>query len=678
MLLLGLAASAMGNTYYVDLASGSDANNGTSTSTPWKHAPGMGSGSMSYSASASDSFIFKGGVTWDKTCFPMWVPGTSAGHLMYYGVDKTWYLGASWTRPVFDAQGSALGSGGLNRMVSYNSGGGYPGNIQYDNIEFAGYYWDSSSQDYGSSIINMQQATNFIVSNCLFDKWSHNTSANGTHDTYCILGDTAGMYPGTVATNCVFDGSGGDGRSMMAAYCIWKVSHCVITNLSNGALPSGYPGEVDHCWIGPINGSFDPNDHENSIETEGPAGTYYIHHNIIDGAIAVCISAGDVGNLYYIYDNLIINSIPYPIEIDSSIATNKSATAYVWNNTIIGSSGQCISCGRGYNTLYAQNNQFIAGGVDSSKCVSATIDHNYSDSTLAAAESEGYTYANWFQPVSGSSPTVGAGVDVSSSGVPDITKDLNGLTRSGSWDIGAYQFSTNSLPSYSLTVVNGSGGGTYTSNSVVNITANLIGGETFNNWSVVPPAFAALVNNTNALTTTVAMNTNLTLTANYVTNPPLPLPGTGVVIPAGNATITSPFVLANGCISQPVETTDPAAGGEAIFTFTVTKGDNYVVQALVNAPSAANNSFFVNIDAEPVSPTMIWDTPITTNFAPVTVSWRGNGTDTSDQFVPKVFAIATGTHQLIIRGREMNVQLQNVAILPSPPDNMHAVVSASR
>jgi hypothetical protein len=58
---------AIAATYYIDYVSGLDSNNGTTTSTPWKHAPGMVGFAGSYSHSAGDVFVFKGGVTWTAT-----------------------------------------------------------------------------------------------------------------------------------------------------------------------------------------------------------------------------------------------------------------------------------------------------------------------------------------------------------------------------------------------------------------------------------------------------------------------------------------------------------------------------------------------------------------------------------------------------------------------------------
>jgi len=149
-------------------------------------------------------------------------------------------------------------------------------------------------------------------------------------------------------------------------------------------------------------------------------------------------------------------------------------------------------------------------------------------------------------------------------------------------------------------------------------------------------------------------------------------PPAGNVIQATSGAINSPFIVTNSYIYQPVQTTTPTNGGSAYYQFTITNAGNYVIQVLVSAPNDGANSLYVNIDAEPQDPTMIWDIPLTSGFEERVVSWRGNGTDTSNQFVPKIFSLSQGTHQLVIRGREANVQLQNFAILqiPLPPQNL--------
>jgi hypothetical protein len=156
------------------------------------------------------------------------------------------------------------------------------------------------------------------------------------------------------------------------------------------------------------------------------------------------------------------------------------------------------------------------------------------------------------------------------------------------------------------------------------------------------------------------------------------LPGLSFESVAG--VITLPFVAnAGGYISQPSET-GLVDGGRALYAFTITAAGDYTIFANMNTPSDAANSFFINIDAEPVDPEMIWDIlPLTTGFENRTVSWRGNGTFDSPQYLNKVFTLSAGTHQLIVRGREGGAQLGRITIAPvaatppSPPSNLQVL-----
>jgi hypothetical protein len=115
-------------------------------------------------------------------------------------------------------------------------------------------------------------------------------------------------------------------------------------------------------------------------------------------------------------------------------------------------------------------------------------------------------------------------------------------------------------------------------------------------------------------------------------------------------------------ISQPSETS-LAGGGRAVYAFTVTTPGDYVIEALALAPSAAENSVFVNIDSEPIDPQSIWHVPVSTTVQSYQVSWQGNGTFDNPELAPKVFTLSAGVHQLIIRGREPNTQIQQVSIV---------------
>jgi hypothetical protein len=146
---------------------------------------------------------------------------------------------------------------------------------------------------------------------------------------------------------------------------------------------------------------------------------------------------------------------------------------------------------------------------------------------------------------------------------------------------------------------------------------------------------------------------------------PPPAPPQEVTLPAPLGVVANPFLITNDHIYQPVET-GVTNGGRAAYSFTIPNAGNYVIRALVNATNSGANSFYVNIDAEPQDPYMIWDVPLTAGFEEHVVSWRGNGTFDNDEFVPKLFNLAQGSHQLIIRGREAYTLLQNMTILQYP------------
>ena len=150
--------------------------------------------------------------------------------------------------------------------------------------------------------------------------------------------------------------------------------------------------------------------------------------------------------------------------------------------------------------------------------------------------------------------------------------------------------------------------------------------------------------------------------------PASPVAATGekaaaATIPASAAVVTAPLVLKDGAISQP-EQTELADGGKATFSFTVARAGNYVIHAQVNAPGEDSNSFFINIDAPPEDPMMIWDMDVTAGFEERIVSWRGKGEPESDEFKPKVFKLSAGAHKIFVVGREP-AQLKSVSVRPA-------------
>ena len=130
-----------------------------------------------------------------------------------------------------------------------------------------------------------------------------------------------------------------------------------------------------------------------------------------------------------------------------------------------------------------------------------------------------------------------------------------------------------------------------------------------------------------------------------------PAASDSATIPATAAKVSAPLVLKDGAIGQP-EVTELSDGGKAVFEFSVPKAGTYVIHAVVDAPGEEANSFFLNIDAPPEDPVMIWDIDVTSGFEERIVSWRGKGEPENDEFKPKRFTLTAGAHKLFIVGRE--------------------------
>ena len=137
---------------------------------------------------------------------------------------------------------------------------------------------------------------------------------------------------------------------------------------------------------------------------------------------------------------------------------------------------------------------------------------------------------------------------------------------------------------------------------------------------------------------------------------------------ASAAALTAPMVLTNDYLVMAADQQEVAGGGKAVFNFSVTNAGSYQIETLVNAPDESSNSFFMNIDAQPVDPDMIWDIPVTTGFEKRVISWRGNGDSTTDQFAPKSFKLEAGAHTLVVIGREPGTLLKSVTVCPAPPE----------
>jgi hypothetical protein len=136
--------------------------------------------------------------------------------------------------------------------------------------------------------------------------------------------------------------------------------------------------------------------------------------------------------------------------------------------------------------------------------------------------------------------------------------------------------------------------------------------------------------------------------------------GPPIVLEAEDGLVQAPFTTLHGVVWQEVQTINPLDGGLLQIDFEVTIPGSYTVRALVNAPDGSANSFFVNIDAEPVAPEMTWNiSPLTSGFDERYVSRFG---DPGPLGTPTRFDLDAGTHTLFIRGREMFTKIDRIVI----------------
>jgi len=146
------------------------------------------------------------------------------------------------------------------------------------------------------------------------------------------------------------------------------------------------------------------------------------------------------------------------------------------------------------------------------------------------------------------------------------------------------------------------------------------------------------------------------------TSSPTPSPTTDLYWQAEEGSLNG-FEVTADYIYQASEVSEPAAGGEARFSFNLLEPGNYAIKALVRASDLGSNSFFVNIDSQPSSPQMIWDIEPDPNFQERIVAWRGSGLAESNYNRPQIFSLSAGNHTIIIRGREANVQLDSLELI---------------
>jgi hypothetical protein len=445
--------------YYIDYLAGSDSNDGTDKSAPWRHAPSMSGCAdlcMVTALNPGDRIAFKGGVTWDSHAFPMDIRRSgSSDNPIYYGVDKTWFVGSAWTRPEFDLNGKTFtGSPVLVSSASF---------VTLDEIEIKNTQLNSIEPYPISGVITVKGAAGVTIRNCYVHGWgvANPVPAGAARAAIAFL-DYA--YDGAVE-GCMLDGSPA-GETAVGVYGGKLIRGNIIQNVPNAiVIESDQESvEISENRIFNVRRSVNPSQSESGIVVWGPARIHdNVIHDLTPEATAVSLQSFSLEFAVnqYVYDNLVWN-VGTRAAIAVGLSGGLGSNLFIYNNSIHAGPTACVQVLPGPfagANLTVANNHCISnqttlpafcwiGASTNSKCGSAASSTLLTNTvmTVSAAGAEGYAMANSFQPTSGSSSTVGAGTNLTavctSAGSALCADRLDRPRPSGSgpWDTGAYVY----------------------------------------------------------------------------------------------------------------------------------------------------------------------------------------------------------------------------------------------
>lgn len=481
------AVLAAGNTYYIDYGSGSDTNLGTSKAAPWKRAPGMAGFAGTYVHNEGDTFVFKGGQTWPYETLPMYITKSGgAGNPDTYTSDTSWYSGSSWTKPIFDGGQQYPGSVttlGLNSfLIGNNSSPGYSNilveNLQVQNVGAPSDGSGTGIQFVGGSSIEIRNVT-FIPHSA--QAFAYTNSTGGTtshiyiHDNDISYAGRGVIYgwPGSLVDDVqVYNNNWlgltnpygafhGDGLMVgCPAYCTADLGP-TMTNISF------HDNKFYGLWTGRATAQFYSN---------GNTSNTKVYNNIFSVENIACPSAcispaflyfGKYDSNIYVYNNT-FSSDSDPgyghgtLSASITIGTAPSGTLVIKNNIFSGTGNDVIytpafsSVDIDYNlhnpsTISGYGNWIWANSPGTRPCnslASCQADGFETHTTVSGdpkfvrIASDTIGSGDWH--LTSASPALGKGVNLS--GVFSADKDKKARPSSGSWDLGAYQYSVTTSP----------------------------------------------------------------------------------------------------------------------------------------------------------------------------------------------------------------------------------------
>lgn len=692
--LVPVLGSSHAADYWVDFATGSDANAGTSSASPWKRNPFQNGFAGAYSYSSGDRFIHRGGVTWPVTAFQMRVTQPNVSFLS----TNTWGTG----RAVFDFENTSLGSGTANYGIYITASA--PSMI-FANLDIKRHRNENS---HGSSTINVAFSGSGSVTftNCVIRDWSiptplpPNVGAGNvgggiwwTAGAGLVIVDHCDLHQENVANK--------SGRALQAVNVVQysSIHHCG-TGWTGG-------GTVRYNSFYNLGGTLaDPTAHLAAIKTFVVSDIYGNKvYDLLSGEVAgieLSCGYGSSSGQTKVYNNVVWDTPVQPSIWAKSDTSSYANISYILaNNTIYRGGGYCVRFyndgGANFQAVSLLNNHFITEGtpVELTGITAYTHSNNLTN-TVAQGTAYGYTEGNEFAPTGSASPTVEQGLNLSAY----FTTDIAGSARTVPWDIGAYEWA-DTPGALGTAVLSASSYSVGEEDGFVTITANRVSGSTgvlSVNYSQSDGTAVDGVNYTattgsfswaNGDITSKSVNVPI-IDANSSGNPTFTFTITGDVSapssavvtitgsgspstpilsglswPATDGELSAPFVLD---IDQVYQTDDtqgsPDLGGTLTFSFVPAVSGTYSGSVISKALFTYQNSIYFNLNTNPpVDPDTIFDVPISADFTTNTVSWRGTGGLDTPEFPVATWLLQSGTTNTVyIRGREPYTRIKHVTL----------------
>jgi hypothetical protein len=499
--LVTLSSLGITTCYFVS-ASGSDSSYDGTTETvsgshgPFLHSPGMPNCASNCSdglLKAGVGIIFRGGDTWhtgNSSASPYtgnsggcsvanpsivaalctYASGTSSSSPIYFGVDKGWYSGSSWARPIFNGDNSLCNSLTAGTTLPdgatctawtdrYGQPGYYVSSCAYqtgasnntislqsasyefiDNFEFVGLCMQHTNQPssedayivYPSANAPLYFLNNYFhgQSHIQFQGYNADPNCHGIPEVCTNGGTFAGSVTGTAV-----------GETVVFNVVDYSDSDPPGTQLCYGGFYNvayNYFGYTSDCIPNPLHVFHDniyeyffENGHSNLLEDigESPSTINAVYNNVFrhvethvtsGGGVEFWLAPPTTGYSDYFFNNLSydVGNLEY-IDNGGTAGSNANGNYVYFNNTFQTNNAQgimrvapCYTNG----TIIDTNNHYVDDQSPYLGTCTSLATTTALSMTNAVATSDGYTASQTYgySPTSGNSPTVGPGTNETS------------------------------------------------------------------------------------------------------------------------------------------------------------------------------------------------------------------------------------------------------------------------